>query len=189
MKISENTNLVVPMYDEKGEVYAYAHSVPISYEVFELNYRLLSRSYAMILENGAQFMDVVGPKTAAITLREAAKSLYGKEADPEAQYRALIAEIKRQTSIILPKDSGWEPVPFDVAVSRKMIQPGDTREVESAIVFFTVCWHMLPRLLRANLCRATLGWGGQTSSQSVSELIASLRTSSEVANIGAIAAE
>jgi hypothetical protein len=189
LKISENTNLIVTMYDEEGEIYAYAHSTPVSYEVFELNYRLISRTYAAILENGAQFMDIVGPKTAAISLREAGRTLYADEQDPAARAEAFLAEIRRLTTIVVRNDAGYQPVPFTAAVDRKMITVPDAREVESAIVFFTVCWHMLPRPLRANLCRATLGWGGQTSSLSTTEFIASLRTSSVAGSSGAMAVE
>jgi len=177
------------MYDEEGEVYAYAHSTPISYEVFELNYRLISRAYAAILENGAQFMDIVGPKTAAISLREAGRILYADERDPAERAEALMREIKRLTTIVVKNESGYQPVPFAAAVDRKMITTPDAREVESAIVFFTVAWLMLPRLMRANLCRATLGWGGQTSSLSATDFIASLRTSSVAGSSGAMAAE
>lgn len=186
MKISENTYLVIPIYDDEGVVCAYAHSTPISYEVFDANYRIIGKTYTAILENGGTgFMDITGPKTAAIAMREAGRAM-GEQPGQHDSAPALMAEIRRLTTVIAPQegDAGWTPIPLDVAAQRGVLTVPDVREVESAIVFFIVCWHMLPRLLRYNLCRATLGWGGQTSLLNVTEFIASLQTSKKEENTG-----
>lgn len=189
MKINTALNLVISLVDDEDNIYAYVHSTPISYEVFEANYQLISRTYTEIMRNGADLMNVTGPKIASIVLADVAKGMAGAAGNAGLISAAFLAEVRRLSNVIMPKGDGWEPVPFQAALDRKMLQIEDVREVESVLIFFTSCWHLLPKKLRAGLATVVPVWGGQTSSSSIMDFIASLPTSKKVATIGAMAAE
>lgn len=189
MKINHALNFAVPLYDDAGDIYAYVHSTPISYEAFEASHKLLSRTYTALLENGTEFLEITGPKIAGMAMRDVAKHMAGPKGDPALIAAAFLEEVRRLSVAIMPKESGWDPVPFAVAVDRKMISAEDAREVESALIFFTVTWNMLPKQLRVTLNERSAGTSGaRLSSQTVTEFIASLRTSTGTANTGAKAA-
>lgn len=185
VRINEKLNLVLTIFGEDGSIQGYVHSVPISYEVYEANYRLISQTYAEVMRNGADMFDMTGPMTALPSLRAVSRKLVGSDGDSEGMAQPLMAEMRRLSNAILPKDSGWEPVPFQVAIDRKLLSVEDIREVEGTLLFFTCCSVMLPRPLRVNLSTAVQAWGGQTSSLNVTAFIASLQTSTAIGSTGA----
>lgn len=189
MKINQALNFVVPLYSEEGDIYAYVHSTPISYEAFEASHKLLSRTYAALLENGTEFLEITGPKIASMVMRDVAKKMAGSNGDAGLIAQAFLEELRRLSVAIVPKEHGWEPVPLVVATDRKMISADDAREVEAALVFFMVTWTMLPKQLRTTLNERSAGASGaHLSSRTVTEFIGSLRTSTATANSGAKAA-
>lgn len=181
MKIDRKLNLVIPVYDDQDRP-IYVHSMPISKEVFETYFRVLSRAYSEILTGGFGIM--AGPRVTALIVKDIAKN-EGRWEGPEGVERGLFAEIFRLTNVIVSGERGWETIPLDEARRRGSIDDGDFAEVENAILFFTVNSHMMRRREAPTLLEsAAQMWGAQTSSLDCTAFQASLPTSIKVENIG-----
>lgn len=177
VRINEAMNLVIPIVGRDDEVIGYVHSLPLSRSAFEAHYRLLSLTFAELLSQG--YGELAGPRVAALILRDIAKS---KDIDPEP----LLNEMRRLTCFIRPGAAGWEQVPFQEAVARKMIDEDDAADVLSAIVFFTVGSVMLPKNRAGDILNSVMRiWGASLSPFSPSGLIASLTTSIATDSSGA----
>jgi hypothetical protein len=179
MKLNEKLNLVVPVYEDDGEtIRAYVHSTPISREVFEENFLLISKTFTDIHARGLG--EVAGPRIASMMMKAVAKSQRN-----EAQALSLMNEIRRLTNVLVRTDKGWEMIPFHEVVERKTISDDDLSEVENAIVFFIVISAMQRRqLLHEMLPGAASLWGAQTSLLGCTAFAASLPTSIAAVNIG-----
>lgn len=147
-KISRNLNLVIPIY--QGNLKLYAHHTPIDAEHFDRFFDVIGKTFAKIMGGG--FGITAGPAIAAKMLRKVAEEEeVWDSTDPNAVTvrRGLMAEIRRLTNIVMPAENGgWELVPFDHCISVKSIDEDDVSEIENAIVFFSVNWHMHARQLR-----------------------------------------
>lgn len=176
IRIDKKLNLVIPIQDESGTFYV--HATPLSHIVFERYYKVLARTFTVIV---SMYSEVSGPRVALMTLREVAENI-GMKDDVE---QGLIPEIRRSTNMLVPTDHGWETVMFQQALDRKMLSEEDVSEVENALTFFTVYSAMLKRQQRVELLDgAARMWGASVTSLSVSEYGASLKTSIEVENTG-----
>lgn len=180
MRIDERLNLIIPIDYANGT--AYAHAMPISREVFETHFFILSKTFAAIYAEGLNH--IAGPRVAALLLKRiaiAAKIWDG----PGGVEQSLMAEIRRLTSVILPSTSGWETVPYHEVVERGLISADDISEVENALTFFIVASAMHRRKeLLTILSGAARIWDAQISSLSITAFAASLPTSKEIANTG-----
>lgn len=183
MQINAKLNLVIPVYRDGDDPYAYVHAMPVGREVFDANFRLLGRTFSAIHDDG---FGRAAPTLAMQLLRETAKENGG---DADAAIAPFMNEVRRLTNVLAPTAAGWETIPYQSALDTKALDPDDIREVESAIVFFTLGWLMYQRRSRAELldagCRIL---GAQTTSLNVTEYSASLRTSTETVNTGEIPA-
>jgi hypothetical protein len=192
MQINKNLNLVVPVERDDGTA-AYVYSLPVSTSVFERYYMVFARTFNVIYTGGLGMTS--GPRVAAMILKDTAKAL-GVWDGPEGAERGLMQEIRRLTNVIVLTEKGWEPVPFHEAITKGSLDERDASEVENAIVFFTVSWHMnrwedrkkgtedKPTMLES----AMKIWGGHLESLSFTEFCASLPTSTK-AEISAPAQE
>jgi hypothetical protein len=169
VKLNRKLNLVMTVDSGDGPIHV--HSVPISREVFEDNFLVISRAFTAVYTNGLG--PVTGPRVAALLLKQEAETL---GVWPRTQ-QSLMAEIYRLTNVIAPGPSGWETMPFDVAKKRDILDDDTAAEVENCIVYFT-CASSIH--LKAELTVATEGlstlWGAQTISLNVTEYMNSLRT-------------
>lgn len=186
MKLDQKLNLVIPIgsdqtvadpKDPKKTVTVFVpeffvHSMPIGREVFEKFYLVIAKTFSSIYNEGLGF--TTGPRVAMLMLRSTASSM-GQLEEVE---RGLIAEIRRLTNVVMVGQSGWETVPFQEVVDKKIISEDDLAEVENALAFFTVAssMHKKKDLLEILDGAGTL-WGAQTSLLSCTEYAASLRTS------------
>src|SRR5208337_3512803 len=144
MKIDGDLNLVLPVtFDEAGEPVLYAYHTPISRQVFEANYRILSATKAAIFGKGLVFAADVGPRIAALRLADEARQDALERGDVDEQgkprdlsAKALIEEIKRLTTILASDTNGWEMLPVDTAISRNLMDTVDWGDAENALVFF-----------------------------------------------------
>ena len=182
MRLNEKLHMVVPLYSQDGDVetiYAYVHSAPISREVFEAHFMLISKTFAAIYGEGLG--EIVGPRVAKLIMMEVAKRTRDMEGAT-----ALINEIRRLTNVVTRGPGGWVTIPFQDAVDRGDLDADDLAEVENAICFFTVvsATHK-KQILQAMLPGAVALWGGQTSSSDCTGFVASLRTSTATGNTGA----
>jgi hypothetical protein len=175
--LSRKLNLVLSVETAKGKVYI--HSTPISRAVFEANFLVISRAFTQIYTNGLG--PVAGPRVAKLLLQQEAETL----GVWERTQQSLIGEIYRLTNVFAPGVSGWEPMPYDAARKRGLIDDDQASEVENAIVYFTCASaiHMKAELMIALDGLSTL-WGAQTTSSPPTEFQRSLPTSTPVETIG-----
>jgi hypothetical protein len=153
VKIDSDLNIVIPIVDP-----VVAFSTPISEQVFEANYRILSETQALIFGKGMQKALLTGPRTAAMALSDVGRKLAEEEgADGDFGALALRAEIKRLTTILLPGQAGFEMAPVDAAIQSGKVDEGDWKEVEAQLVFFTCAYYLESRRQRKALIESIAG--------------------------------
>jgi hypothetical protein len=185
MKIERNLNFVIPVERDDGTT-VYVHSMPISADVFEQYFLVISKTFARIYLEGLG--QTAGPRVAAMLLKDVAMER-GLWEGPAGVERGLMNEIRRLSNVVAPGPKGWTTFPFQEAIDQKFLDSSDIREVENALVFFTVASSMHRRQeVRAVLEGAGSLWGAQVESSSSTEFCASLQTSTATANTGGTAA-
>lgn len=190
MKLNERLALVIPLYDGDQNISGYVHSAPISYEVYKANAWLISLAFTALAEQGERFMALSGPRVAGAALERAAQAM-AKPGETGADISApLLQDIRRLSTAIMPGKGGWEPVPYQVARDRGMIDPEDAEGVESQVIFFTLVCYMAPRELRSGLMTGPAElWNVRMLSSGATEFISSLKTSTAAENTGAASTE
>lgn len=179
MKLNEKLHLVLPLFDGNETIYAYVHSAPISREVFEANFFLLSKTFTAIFAEGLG--EIAGPKVASLVLRKIAK-----QHNDEAGATALMNEVHRLTNVLVRGPGGWVMTPFQECVDKGTIDADDLAEVVNAVCFFIVVSALTKRQTRRDmLTGAARLWGAQIESSDCTAFAASLKTSTETANTGA----
>jgi hypothetical protein len=176
--INKKLNLVIPIDTDKGRIWI--HSTPISKEVFESNYLLLTKTLADLYSNGIG--PSFAPRIALLSLKDTAKEM--DESNDISNN--LIQEIYRITNVLMPDPSGrWQTIPFVEVISKKIIDEQQLSEVENAIIYFIVASAVH---LRSELQMAYLGlknnWQAQTTLLNVTEYGNSLATSTVAVNTG-----
>ncbi len=174
--INDALHLVVPVGDKQ------AFHVPISREVFEVNYRILAATKAALSSKGIYYQMDAGPRIASLTLLdEARKDAEERDnTDDEGQgrdtaARAILAEIKRLTTVLCPGPAGFDPLPVDAAIQGGHIDTDDWREAESSLVFFTCLYALAPKARRAETAEAVASiLQASTTACSLSEYASSL---------------
>lgn len=129
MRVNQRLNLVIPVYDDAGEV-MYVHTTPLLREVFEQYFLVISKTFAAIYSQGLNIIS--GPSIATLMLKEVAKGL-GREEDVE---KGLMNEIRRCSNVLVLTDDGWRNLLFTDAHEQGFLTDDDVREVEGSIVFF-----------------------------------------------------
>lgn len=174
MKLDKRLNLVLPISREGVDTYV--HSMPIGREVFERYFKVLSRTFSEVIRD-----PISGPRVAYLTLKDIATNL-GQWDDVE---RGLMNEIRRLSNVVAPADKGWATFQFQDAIDQSYFDEDDLREVENALVFFTVALWMTPKKERAAIIDGFASlWSAQLVSSSCTEFAASLPTSTATASIG-----
>ena len=190
MTITDSLNLVIPVSSaiveqddpahpgEKirvSEPTLWAYHTPISAEVFAASYRIIAATKTAIMGKLVQS----APRIATFALHDAAledeEEYGGKDTD-----KALLAEIRRLTSILAPGANGYETLPVDIAIARAVISEVEWSEVESVLVFFTCGFSMaMPsrQSLMGNVLASVIG--ASTTSLRPTEYLASLPTSTK----------
>lgn len=176
MRINRKLNLVIPVDTDNGTIYV--HSTPISREVFEKYFLVISKTFAMIYRQGLEV--VAGPRVAAMLLKTVATDL-GVWEGVEGVENGLVAEMRRLTNIVIPKDGkGWDTMGLQDAIDRDLLDEDDVSEVEGAVTFFTCASSMHRKTeLPAILAGMTSLWDAQTTSSSFTEYRDFLATSTE----------
>ena len=183
MRISPDMNFVVPLY-HGDDIYAYVYARPISTAAFEMNYRLLIRTYNTMLGEGP-----VAVRMGHLFLKDAAAAL-APDGNGSTISAPLLNEIGRMSSVILATKTGWQTIPLQQALDSKLLDPEDAVEAANASLFFIVVWHVSPKQTRDGLLKtATELWGAVRSSLQPTEWIASLPTSTATAPSGGTVAQ
>jgi hypothetical protein len=181
MRIDQNLNLVLPVRtDEDGNGTAFAVHTPISREVFEANFRLLSLAKTELFSKGNAHAFGNGPTIAALTVRdEGLRDAEERgEEDGKKRIEALFSEIRRLTLIVGPAKEGYVSLPVDAALSSGLLESEEWEDAESALVFFTLVFALSKRARWSQAkegCASILG--GKMASLNATEYAASLRTS------------
>lgn len=184
MRIDRKLNLVQPIETETGTIHL--HSMPLSREVWENYFLILSKTYSQLFAQGLH--TISGPAVAGLMLRHIATQDGVWEGDAGVK-NGLMPEIRRLTNIVLPTGAGWGTLPYEEALRRKMIDDDTATEAEGAIVFF-IC---ASAVLRGPKAKAKLGillgmtesqWGAQYTSSDATAFGASLPTSTPVESSG-----
>jgi hypothetical protein len=180
MRLDDRLNLVIPI--ARGDSTIYVHATPLSRDVFEAHYLVLSKAFTAMTTEGLSV--VAGPRVAALVLKDVAQSS-GRWEGPQGVEKTLMNEFVRITNVAMPGENGWESMPLAVALSRELLDADEKAEVIGAIVFFTAnsALHRkeVLRMILSSLCDL---WGTQTTSSGFTEFVASLPTSTEAANTG-----
>ena len=187
MHIDNKLNVVIEIEDEGGT--SYVHAEPISSAVFERYYKAIAKTFAAI--HGQGLRAVAGPKIAGLMLREISEA-DGSWEDGSVDgvkvvgvKNGLLNEIRRLANVLVLKEAKWQTIPLQEAVDKKLMNPEDLREVENAIVFFTVYSQMVRRpIRRAVMTAAADVFGAQITSSNCTEFAASLPTSTGTGNTG-----
>lgn len=184
MHINDSLNLVLPIVEDEKGVRVYAYHTPISREVFEANFVILSATLASLSSKGVHYMMGVGPQIAALTLKDEARKeaesrgLFDEEGKPsDITAVALMNEFKRLTQVIVPTEKGWETLPVDTALSRGFLDSEDWSEAESALTFFTCNFALARKGERRKIATATASvLMGSVTSSPLMEAVNSLPT-------------
>lgn len=174
MRMDEVFNFIVPI-PRQGSPTIYAHAAPLSAEVFEAHWLVISKTFTALNVEG---LSIVGaPRVAALALKNVATGM-GVWAGPEGVEKTLVAEIARLTNVLLPADGGgWTTLPLMVAVERGLLSARERMEVMGAIVFFMLNSAMhRPDILMPLLGNLADLWGTRTTSFTCTEFAASLPT-------------
>lgn len=160
--------------------------MPVSLEVWRNYFLILAKTYSQIFAQGLH--SIAGPSVACLMLERLARIDGVWEGESGVQ-QGLLNEIRRLTNIVLPTGKGWETVPYEVALSRQLIDPEDIEQIEGAIVFF-ICASAVLRgrnqrtKLEAILMMIDHLWGARSSSLDVMAFAASLPISIPAETIG-----
>lgn len=177
--INKKLNLVLPVETESGTVWI--HSIPLSREVFETNWALLTRTLSNLYGNGIG--PAMAPRVAALCLRETAREM-DETKDVSVP---IMNEIYRLTNVLMPSSNGagYEPQLLYIVKQKKLLDEDILAEVENALVYFTVASAVH---LRSELPAAYQGlkqiWKAETIPLGITEYGNSLKIPIEPENIG-----
>lgn len=176
MRIDKKLNLVIPVETNTGTLYI--HAIPLLRNVFEKYFLVISKTFAALYNEGLG--PTAGPRIAAMMLRDVATRMNVWDG-PEGVALGLMSEIRRTSQALILGDKGWETIPLQEALDKKLITDEEAGEVENILVFFTVVSAMHRKTeLPAILTLASELWGAQTTSSSATEFSNSLPKSTEI---------
>jgi hypothetical protein len=177
--INKKLNLVIPL--EVDDKKMWVHSTPISREVFEANYLLFVKTLSNLYFNGIG--PGMAPRVAGLALKDMAKEI-STENDVTVP---VIQEIYRLTYVLMvdPATNKWTAKPFVEVKMKNLIDDETLREVENALVYFTVASaiHLKSELPTIMVGLSSI-WGAQTTSLNAMDYCNSLTTLNQEENIG-----
>lgn len=181
MRLDRKLNLVIPV--EREDSTLYVHSTPISAEVFEKYFLIISKAFAAIYGQGIG--NLAGSRVAAMMLKQVAVDM-GSWEGSEGVEAGLMAEVRRLSNVlILGPSGGWEMTPLQSALDQNALDPKEVSEVENLLVFFMVASAMHKASQMPVIAGAVAMWDAEISSQSCTEFLNSLRISTATDNSGA----
>lgn len=191
MKLDRKLNLVIPIYGEPTtigstsveNIVAYVHATPILPPVFDKYFMVIGKTFNAIYAGGLGL--VAGPRLAAKIIRSTAQDM-GVWDGPEGVQNGLVADIRRNATVLLPGPNGWEQRPFEGAATRGELTEEDAAEVENSLSFFTVASSMHKRSEIESIMKVVSEiWGAQISFSNCTEFVNSLPTRTTHASTGA----
>ena len=166
MKINKAMNIVVPV-DIDG-VECFVHSTPISFEVFEKYFLVISKTFSEIYSQGLSH--VAAPRVASLLLKKCARDL----GELENVEKGLINEIRRLTNIVMSSDKGWETIPYYDALQKNLLNAQDAGEIDGIITYFIVASAMHKKDNLTGVLALLSMWGASIEYLNASEYCLSL---------------
>jgi len=180
MKINRALNLVIPIDSEKGQLFV--HSTPISREIFEQYFLVISKTFAAIFSEGLGA--IAGTRVAYLMLKQVSENM-GVWNGTSGVKAGLVNEIIRLSNVMMPSTKGWKSIPLHTAIEKEIIDKETLAEIEGELVFFTSVSMMNKRNQIASIMDTVNGlWGSQITSLDSMEYMSSLTTLTEVENTG-----
>lgn len=184
MQITDSMNLALPVGDGLT-----AYHTPISRAIYEMHYGVINAVKAALSRKGIHYQMGSGPRIANLVLKDEGEKDAVERESFDANGRAvddrtsaLLSEIKRLTTLLIPSANGYDMVPVDAAISQGKIDAEDWSELEAAIVFFTCHAVTTRKANRASIAKATASvLNGSITSSAPMEYAASLQTSTTAA--------
>lgn len=172
IRISKKLNLVITIELEDGSK-IYVHSMPITMPIFDSYWEPIARAYTRIF--ATPLINVSGPKVAKRTLRKEAEVL-GVWDGPSGVQLGLYGEIRRLTSVCLPKEGGgWEMLPYEIVLTRKLLDEESIDHLENMITFFILVSAIQDRKeIKPTLENTSTIWPLRPESLSATEFMTSL---------------
>jgi hypothetical protein len=177
--INKKLNIVIPL--EVDDKKFWVHSTPISREVFEASYMLFVKTLSNLYFNGIG--PGMAPRVAGLALRDMAKEIDDKS-DVSIP---VIQEIYRLTYVLMidPATNRWSTKPFLEVKMKALLDDETLREVENALVYFTVASAIhLKSELPSIMVGLSAIWEAQTTSLSAMDYCNSLTISNQDENTG-----
>lgn len=179
MKIDRKLNLVIPLEMDDGSI-IHVHSTPIAAEVFDQHFEIIGQVWTEVLPYGA----ASGPRIAAKLMKKLAIAA-GSWDGPLGVDAQIMNEIRRLTSVIMPRGSEVPMLLLPDAVKRGVLSKTNQDVLENHLVFFTAASCMLHGRQRdATIAVMASVWSAQTTSLGSTDFAHSLPTSSETDSSG-----
>ena len=159
MRLDTKLNIVVEVETSAGSMFV--HSTPLSNDVFEKYFLVISKTFAALIGQGLSF--VSGPRVAALMLKKVAKDM-GEWDGADGAQNGLMAEIRRLSNVMLPSPAGWQMVPYHTAIEREMMDSQDVNEVDGIICFFICAAAMTRRKEIGPVLDMMRVWGARSTS-------------------------
>lgn len=180
MRIDKKLNLVIPVNYEKGGK-VYVHSTPISRDVFEQYFLVISKTFSALYAHGLSA--IAGPRISYLMLKKTAEDL-GMWDGPAGVKIGLLNEIFRLTNVAMPGKDGWKSLPLHTVIAKEILDEDTIAEIEGQLVFFTCISTMHKREDIPTFLEPIGLWGSETTSSDCTELVNSLKTLTEEGNTG-----
>lgn len=129
------------------ETLLWGYHTPISMDVFRANYRVFAATKDALFRKGLNYARSVGIPIADLALRDAATA-DAAEWGTDDSGPAIFAEFNRLTQIIASGANGFESIPADIALARKVISEDEWHDAECVVTFFTCAFSVAPRSTR-----------------------------------------
>jgi hypothetical protein len=183
MKINKDLNLVLTVEREDGDAIHVFHT-PILRETFEKYYRVISKVMTAIYAEQMSFFS--GPSICSLLLKETAENTLRPNGDDtwwdgeDGVENGLVEEIRRLTNVLVLGPSGWDVIPYSVALKRDIFTQDEMGEVEGSLAFFTFSSRMkMHPVASKGLSAAATMFGWQLTSLTLMEYKTSLMMSIE----------
>ncbi len=182
LKIDKRLNIVLEVPRENRPS-IFIHSVPIGTNVYEANYRLITKTAV------AMYGDGLAPgacsRICALALRSTAQEMDAGGGDTyRSGAESLLQEIWRLTNVLMPGPRGWETVPFHEVIHNNTLEEEQIKEVQNILSFFTVASWFHRESERKDIYEILKKFGAQIVSSNVTEFSSSLPTSTAPGTTG-----
>jgi len=188
MRLDKKLNLIIPLEREDG-TQVHIYHTPISRDIYNTYFRILNMVGTQVYANDLSFFG--GPEAAFLMLKEISENTARPDGSgnwwegENGVEKGLIEELWRKTQVLNLSPSGWDLLPFDVAIARDdkgnwrsdILSEDEAAEVCGGIVFFTFSTFMRqnPVISRGLIAAAAL-FDWQLSSLALTEYRTSLTT-------------